>query len=237
MKHMERLKKMSRLAVRLEWLEKDPFVNYKLRFEKTERQFLTERELSIIQATEFNQKSTERIKDIFLFACFTGLSYIDVKELRIDHLVKGIDGNNWLYTKRTKTDEPLKIPLLPQAKEIIEKYAAEHDIIDSGRLIPIYSNHMINRTLKDIAKVCGIRKNITFHVARHTFATAITLSNGVPIETVSKLLGHSKLSTTQIYARVVEKKVGVDMQRLMNHYSAQNKQERLSDKEDIRNAR
>ncbi len=236
MKHMERLKKMSRLAVRLEWLEKDPFLNYKLRFEKTERQFLTERELSIIQATAFNVKSTKRIKDIFLFACFTGLSYIDVKELRLDHLVKGIDGNEWLYTKRTKTDEPLKIPLLPQAKEIIDKYAIEQDIIDSERLIPIYSNHMINRTLKDIAKVCGIRKNVTFHVARHTFATAITLSNGVPIETVSKLLGHSKLSTTQIYAKVVEKKVGEDMQQLMNRYSAKSEQQKLPDSEDIRNA-
>ncbi len=220
MKHMERLKKMSRLAVRLEWIDKDPFINYKLRFEKTERQFLTERELELIKETDFTQKSTQRIKDIFLFACYTGLSYIDVKELYVDHLVMGIDGNEWLYTKRTKTDEPLKIPLLPQAKEIIEKYADEPDIMEAGRLVPIYSNHMINRTLKEIIKVCGIRKNITFHVARHTFATAITLSNGVPIETVSKLLGHSKLSTTQIYAKVVEKKVGEDMQNLMNHYKA-----------------
>ena len=224
MKHMERLKKMSRLAVRLEWLEKDPFVNYKLRFEKTERQFLTERELRIIEETTFLQPSTQRIKDVFVFACYTGLSYIDVKELEAGHLVKGIDGNDWLYTKRTKTEEPLKIPLLPKAKEIIKKYKDQPNMLIQGKLLPVYSNHMINRTLKDIAKVCGIRKNITFHVARHTFATAITLSNGVPIETVSKLLGHTKLSTTQIYARVVEKKVGEDMQNLMNHYKAKEKQ-------------
>jgi len=126
-----------------------------------------------------------------------------------------MDGNDWLYTKRTKTDEPLKIPLLPQAKDIIAKYKDDPDLIENGRLLPLYSNPMINRTLKDIARICGIRKKVTFHVARHTFATAITLSNGVPIETVSKLLEHTKLSTTQIYARVVEKKVGEDMQNLM----------------------
>jgi len=215
MKHMERLKKMSRLAVKLEWLEKDPFINYKLRFEKTERQFLTERELQLIEETTFNVPSTQHVKDLFIFACYTGLSFIDVSELKIDHLVKGMDGNDWLYTKRTKTDEPLKIPLLPKAMEIIDKYRDNDSLLKSGRLLPIYSNQMINRTLRDIATACGIRKKITFHVARHTFATAITLSNGVPIETVSKLLGHTKLSTTQIYARVVEKKVGEDMQNLM----------------------
>ena len=215
MKHMERLKKMSRLAVKLEWLEKDPFINYKLRFEKTERQFLTERELQLIEETTFKVPSTQHVKDLFIFACYTGLSFIDVSELKIDHLVKGMDGNDWLYTKRTKTDEPLKIPLLPKAMEIIDKYRDNDSLLKSGRLLPIYSNQMINRTLRDIATACGIRKKITFHVARHTFATAITLSNGVPIETVSKLLGHTKLSTTQIYARVVEKKVGEDMQNLM----------------------
>jgi len=215
MKHMERLKKMSRLAVRLEWLDKDPFINYKLKFKKTERQYLTEREIKLIEETQFKVPSHSKIKDLFIFACYTGLSYVDVRELRANHLVKGMDGNDWLYTKRTKTDEPLKIPLLPKAKEIIEKYKDDPDIIASERLLPIYTNHMINRTLKDIAKTCGIRKNLTFHVARHTFATAVTLSNGVPIETVSKLLGHTKLSTTQIYAKVVEKKVGEDMQNLM----------------------
>ncbi len=215
MKHMERLKKMSRLAVKLEWLEKDPFINYKLRFEKTERQFLTERELQLIEETTFKVPSTQHVKDLFIFACYTGLSFIDVSELKIDHLVKGMDGNDWLYTKRTKTDEPLKIPLLPKAMEIIDKYKSNASLLEKGRLLPIYSNQMINRTLRDIANACGIRKKVTFHVARHTFATAITLSNGVPIETVSKLLGHTKLSTTQIYARVVEKKVGEDMQNLM----------------------
>ncbi|WP_026810585.1 site-specific integrase [Arenibacter latericius] len=215
MKHMERLKKMSRLGVRLEWMDKDPFINFKLKFNKTERQFLTEREIKLIQEITFRESRYENIKDLFIFACYTGLSYIDVKELKADHLVIGRDGGDWLFTKREKTDEPLKIPLLPIAKGIIEKYKDNEDIKAKGRLLPVYSNQIINQTLKDIAEACGIRKNLTFHVARHTFATAITLSNGVPIETVSKLLGHSKLSTTQIYARVLEKKIGEDMHNLM----------------------
>ena len=215
MKHMERLIKMSRLAVKLEWLDKDPFINFKLRFEKTERQFLTEQELKRIEETNFKELSTQKIKDLFVFACYTGLSFIDVQELKADHLVIGMDGNDWLYTKRTKTDEPLKIPLLPKAKEIIDTYKDGPSLFEIGSLLPMYSNQMFNRTLRDISKACGIRKKVSFHVARHTFSTAITLSNGVLIETVSKLLGHTKLSTTQIYARVVEKKVGEDMQNLM----------------------
>lgn len=136
MKHMERLKKMSRLAVKLEWLDKDPFINFKLRFEKVERQFLTERELHRIEETTFKVPSTQHIKDLFVFACYTGLSFIDVQELKADHLVKGMDGNDWLYTKRTKTDESLKIPLLPQAKEILDTYKYGAYLVESGRLLP-----------------------------------------------------------------------------------------------------
>ncbi len=110
-------------------------------------------------------------------------------------MVKGIEGNGWLYTKRTKTDEPLKIPLLPKAKEILDNYKDDQEVLKNGRLLPIYSNQMMNRKLKEIATARGICKKITFHVARHTFAKPITLSNGVPIETVSKLLGHTKLKS------------------------------------------
>ncbi|WP_339144694.1 site-specific integrase, partial [Croceitalea sp. MTPC5] len=129
-------------------------------------------------------------------------------------ILLGIDGNQWIHTKRAKTDEPVKIPLLPMAKAILEKYREESIMTDE--LLPVYSNQKTNQILKEIAKACGIHKNITFHAARHTFATTVTLSNGVPIETVSKLLGHTKLSTTQIYARVLQKKVGEDMQDLMD---------------------
>lgn len=217
MKHMERLKKMSRLAVRLDWITKDPFENYKLRFEKTEREYLTKRELRLIEETTFTKEGVEKCKDVFLFSCYTGLSYIDVKALTPDHLLKGIDGNEWLFTKRIKTDEKLKIPLLPQAKQIIKKYEDSAERRMMKVLLPVYSNQKVNYYLKEICKTCKIYKKVTFHTARHTFATTITLSNGVPIETVSKMLGHTKLSTTQIYARVLEHKIGEDMQNLIEH--------------------
>tara|TARA_R110002012_G_C11598288_1_gene607028 strand:+ start:498 stop:1484 length:987 start_codon:yes stop_codon:yes gene_type:complete len=217
MKHMERLKKMSRLAVRLDWITKDPFENYKLRFEKTEREYLTKRELRLIEETTFTKEGVEKCKDVFLFSCYTGLSYIDVKALTPDHLLKGIDGNEWLFTKRIKTDEKLKIPLLPQAKEIIKKYEDSAERRITKVLLPVYSNQKVNYYLKEICKACKIYKKVTFHTARHTFATTVTLSNGVPIETVSKMLGHTKLSTTQIYARVLEHKIGEDMQNLIDH--------------------
>jgi len=208
----------------LEWLEKDPFKNYKLRFVKNERDYLTERELDLLESTSFLPIGLKRVKDIFLFSCYTGLSYIDIKELNPDQILTGIDGNTWIHTKRAKTNELLRIPLLPKAKEILDKY--ENEIQLTGNPLPVYSNQKTNKILKEIAKACGIHKNITFHVARHTFATTVTLSNGVPIETVSKLLGHTKLTTTQIYARVLQKKVGEDMQNLMDILDAKKKQRR-----------
>ena len=225
MKHLERLMKMVNLALRLEWLAKDPFRNYKLNFHKTERSYLSERELRLIEETTFSGAGYERVKDVFLFSCYTGLSYIDVKELKSKQLVLGIDGNLWIHTKREKTNEIVKIPLLPNAKEIIEKYRKDTRPDVLGKLLPVYSNQKTNSYLKVIAKTCGVHKHITFHTARHTFATTVTLSNGVPIETVSKMLGHTKLTTTQIYARVLERKVGEDMGVLIQHYEKRRQQE------------
>lgn len=224
MKHLERLMKMTNLAVKLEWLEKDPFQKFKLNFQKHNRSYLSERELELIEETTFKGTGYEKVRNVFLFSCYTGLSYVDVKELFQEQLLLGIDGNYWLHTKRAKTDEIVKIPLLRKAKAIIEKYAGEMKQHPEGKLLPVFSNQKVNSYLKVITKACGIHKNITFHSARHTFATTVTLSNGVPIETVSKLLGHTKLTTTQIYARVLEKKVGEDMQNLMDHFEAKEKQ-------------
>lgn len=215
MKHMERLKKLSRLAVKLEWINKDPFVNYKLRFQKIEKGFLSERELYLLEETIFHDNRLQRTKDVFLFSCYTGLAYIDVKTLMEENVLKGIDGNDWIYATRTKTNGSLKIPLLPKAKEILDRYRGKEFVGYEGKMFPVYSNQKINQYLKEIAEVCKINKRVTFHMARHTFATTVTLSNGVPIETVSKLLGHTKLSTTQIYAKVIETKVGEDMRDLV----------------------
>jgi len=218
MKHLERFKKMLNLAIKLEWLVKNPFNNFKFRFEKNERQYLSKRELQIVESTEFTRSSLEKVKDIFIFSCYTGLSYVDIKELTIHQIVKGIDGSNWIFTKREKTDETVKVPLLPQAQFLLDKY--RHQITSNDYVFPVCSNQKVNKYLKEIMLQLKIKKNLTFHSARHTFATTITLSNGVPIETVSKLLGHTKLSTTQIYARVLENKLSEDMLALKDKLSS-----------------
>ena len=228
MKHLERLMKMVNLAVRLEWIDKDPFRNYRLKFQKSERVYLTERELRLIEETIFTLPGIERIKDVFLFSCYTGLSYIDLHNLKREQMVRGIDRHYWIYTKRDKTLEAVKVPLLPKALKIIEKYRDDSEIRYGNHLVPALSNQRLNRGIKEIAEACGIHKYVTFHTARHTFATTVTLSNGVPIETVSKLLGHTKLSTTQIYARVLDKKIGEDMELLRSRLLENEREAKLS---------
>jgi len=211
MKHMERLRKMVTMAVKMEWLEKDPFEKYQMRFTKVERGYLTESELETIENTEMKNGSLLWVRDLFVFSCYTGLAYIDVKNLRPDNITLGIDGEKWLSTRRQKTDLPVRVPLLFKAWQLIEKYQNHPRAIQKGTVFPVFSNQKTNSYLKEIAVLCGIQKNLTFHLARHTFATTVTLCNGVPMETVSKMLGHSKITTTQIYAKVVERKVSEDM--------------------------
>ncbi|MBR8534011.1 site-specific integrase [Carboxylicivirga sediminis] len=211
MKHMERFRKMINMAVKLEWLEKNPFDKYRLNFKKTERAFLTPQELQRLEEKHFSIDRIQFTKDLFVLACYTGLAYIDVHNLTRDNLVIGIDGGQWIYTKRQKTEMPVHIPLLPAAQAILEKYKDSPKAINQNKLFPGISNQRLNSYLKEIADLCNIKKNLSFHIARHTFATTIALSNGVPIETVSKILGHTKLSTTQVYAKVVENKISEDM--------------------------
>ena len=218
MKHLERFKKMINLAIKLEWMHKNPFSQFQLKYDKYDRAYLNERELELLENTEFTSDRLQKIKDCFVFSCYTGLCYADVKGLTESHIVKGIDNNNWIYTKREKTDEQVKVPILPKAWAILEKYKSKKEQNITANLLPIGSNQKTNAYLKEIIKACGIHKNISFHVARHTFATTVMLSNGVPIETVSKLLGHAKLSTTQIYARVVETKISEDISNLLERF-------------------
>jgi site-specific recombinase XerD len=156
----------------------------------------------------------EQVKDIFLFSCFTGLAYSDVKKLSKNDVVIGIDGHKWIKIKRSKTDTRSSIPILPTASDILEKYEQHPEVLDQGKLLPVLSNQKMNAYLKEIADVCAISKNLTFHLARHTFATTVTLSNGVPIESVSKMLGHKSLRTTQHYAKILDRKVSEDMEIL-----------------------
>lgn len=214
MKHIQRLRKMVTMAYHLEWIEKDPFLRWKPTFEKTEREFLSENELANLQSYDFKIERLDRVRDLFVFSCYTGIAYVDLMKLNSNNVSIGIDGSDWIFTNRQKTKSPVKVPLLKPALDLIIKYDNHALTTITNTLFPMISNEKVNFYLKEIADACGIRKNLTFHMARHTFATTVTLSNGVPIETVSKLLGHTKIASTQIYARVIEKKVSEDMQLL-----------------------
>nr|WP_066219039.1 site-specific integrase [Formosa haliotis] len=222
MKHLERFKKILNLGVKLEWIEKNPFEKIKLKFDKHDRAYLTTKELQFLEDTHYYNDRLERVKDCFLFACYTGLSFIDEKNLIKKQITKGIDGNYWIFTRREKTSQTVKVPILPKAMQIIEKYKD----YSTDYVFPMISNQKTNKYLKEIAIDCNIQKKLTFHVARHTFATTVMLSNGVPIETVSKLLGHTKLSTTQIYARVVESKISEDFNKLLNKFESMDESNR-----------
>ncbi|WP_374165336.1 site-specific integrase [Arcticibacter sp. MXS-1] len=214
MKHLIRLRKLTNLAIKLEWIKNDPFKNYKFKYQKIEKDFLTEKELQKLEKKSFMVDRLNMVKDLFVFCCYTGLAYVDVMNLTSDHIITGIDNGRWIKTFRQKTLTPVNTPLLPKAQSILQKYADDPRAIANRKLFPSLSNQKVNSYLKEIADICEIKKNLTFHVARHTFATTVTLSNGVPIETVSKMLGHTKIATTQIYARVLEKKISDDMAKL-----------------------
>lgn len=213
MKHIERLNKLMGFAEKLGWISKHPFEKYELSYTKFKNGFLTKQQLERFETEELESEKLNRVRDVFVFCCYTGLSYIDAKLLTKDNVVMGIDGMLWLSFCREKSDEPVKIPILDKAKAILDKYEGFEKSI---RLLPVCSNQKMNEYLKIIASKCEIDIKVTCHIARHTFATTVTLSNGVPIATVSKLLGHAKLSTTQIYANVVERKLRDDMNSLQD---------------------
>ena len=189
----------------------DPFANYKIHMTKVDRGYLTQEDVEKILKKELVIKRLELVRDIFVFSCFTGLAYIDVKNLTDKNLRTSFDGNLWIMTKRQKTKIESNILLLDVPKMILDKYKGK--TIDN-KLLPILSNQRMNSYLKEIGDVCEIDKELTFHLARHTFATTITLAKGVPIETVSKMLGHTNIRTTQIYARITDSKISNDMQAL-----------------------
>jgi site-specific recombinase XerD len=183
-----------------------------------DRQALTQAELDRIKNKVFPADRLNFVRDIFLFSCYTGLAYADAKKLKRSEIAPGVDGSLWIFTNRQKTDTSSRIPLLPSALAIIEKYKNNRTCRDFGFALPDLTNQKMNAYLKEIADCCGITKNLTFNIARHTFATTITLSNGVPIESVSKMLGHRNLKTTQHYAKVLDKKVRDDMRILQGKF-------------------
>lgn len=210
-KHLQRLKKIVFIAKSNGWIKADPFINFKIRLKKVDRGYLTEDELERIYKKPFSLKRLEQVRDFFVFSCFTGLAYVDVRNLTRNNIQKGIDGTDWIMTMRQKTDAVINIPLLEIPKIILKKYEG---LSDDGKLLPIVSNQKMNSYLKEIGDLCQIDKNLTYHLARHTFATTVTLAKGVPIESVSKMLGHTNITTTQIYARITNNKLSEDMRNL-----------------------
>lgn len=223
-KYVRNFRKIIKICLNNDWLEKNPFSKYEGKVIEVDKEFLTEEEIQKIYTKKFPNARLELVKDIFIFCCFTGLAYIDVQQLRKDHLGIGIDGNKWIFKNRQKTDTRSKIPLLPIAEELIQKYSDHPKCLNEDRILPVLSNQKMNSYLKEIGDVCGIQKEITFHMARHSFATSVTLTNGVPIESVSKMLGHKSLRTTQHYAKIVDKRVSDDMALLKQKLSMQNLQ-------------
>lgn len=206
-KYIRNFRKIINICLNNDWLDKDPFSKYDGKVYEIDKEFLTEEEIQKIYAKRFVNTRLEQVRDVFIFCCFTGLAYIDVQQLRKDHLGIGIDGQKWIFKNRQETDVRSKIPLLPIAEELVQKYAEHPKCVNEDRILPVLSNQKMNSYLKEIGDVCGIQKEITFHMARHSFATSITLTNGVPIESVSKMLGHKSLRTTQHYAKVLDKRV------------------------------
>lgn len=211
MKHIQRLRKIVTLGFHMEWIDKDPFVRWKPVYERNEREFLSEDELKKLENYSFPIERLDRVRDLFVFSCYTGISYADLIRLTKLNLDFRVDGKKWIITKRQKTKTPIKIPLLEKAHELLIKYDGHPMTEVSNTLLPVITNEKLNLYLKEVASACGIKKNLTFHMSRHTFATTVTLSNGVPIETVSRLLGHTKIATTQIYARVLDQKISEDI--------------------------
>ena len=186
----------------------DPFNNFRFNFDKTDRGYLTQEEIDTIYHKEFQSKRLEQVRDAFIFSCYTGLPYCDIYTLTAEDIQIGVDGKKWIMKDRGKTGVESLIPLLPIPLEILAKYEGK---TKNGKLLPVISNQKMNEYLAEIAAICQINKRITYHLARHSFATEICLTKGVPIESVSKMLGHTNIQTTQIYARVVDRKLSHDM--------------------------
>lgn len=212
MKIRQKLRTIYKVAIDNGWVSKNPFSTVKIHFDPVERDVLTKSELTALIQTDMIFDRLEKMRDVFVFACFTGLAHCDVAGLTKENIITDEAGQVWLKTHRQKTSEVVDIPLLEIPQLIIKKYQGMKEL--NGKLLPTLTNSCSNLYLKEVAVRCGINKTLTFHMARHTFATTVTLSNGVPIESVAKMLGHRNIRTTQIYAKVIKDKLAEDMNNL-----------------------
>lgn len=215
-KYIQYLNRVMDFAVNNEWVDKNIFQNYKVSIKESKREYLSVDELQRIVEKEIKIKRLIEVRDCFVFCCYTGYAYKDAAKLTPDHIVTGINGKKWIYTERKKTENVSNVPLLEPALEIIEKYKDHPICVNRKRLLPMKSNQKLNSYLKELADICGIEKPMTMHIARHTFATTVLLTNGVSMEATSKMLGHKSIKTTQIYGKIVESRVGMEMDNLSN---------------------
>jgi integrase/recombinase XerD len=214
-KTIQRFRKVVRYAISQDYLNKDPFMLYKPKTVKKEVVFLSGEELKLLEEKEFEMERLERIRDMFVFCCYTGLGFKEMANLRKEDIYNEFDGKPWIHVKRHKTGRTYKIPILTKAREILDKYDGE----SNETLMPGITNQKFNAYLKEIASLCGIKKHLTHHIARKTFATTVLLYNDVPMEIVSKLLGHSKLQTTQDhYGQVVEQRISEEIKRISGKF-------------------
>lgn len=213
-RYMKCLKKITNLACANDWMAKDPFLGIRFHEKEVVREFLTMDELQTIYHKEFPLERLTLVRDVFIFAAFTGLAFIDVQQLAPEHIVRDNNGNLWIRKPRQKTKNMCNIPLLDIPQEILRKYADHPTCRKKGVLLPVPCNQKMNSYLKEIADICLIRKNLTTHCARHSYATSVCLANGVSLENVAKMLGHSNIKMTQHYARVLDSSILRDMMQV-----------------------
>lgn len=213
-KYIKNFGKIVREAMNRDWITKDPFRHIKFHLEEVDKPFLNPDELSALISKKFNIPRISQVRDVFVFCCFTGLSYVDAKSLSQADIEKGVDGILWIKKQRHKSKQWAHIPLLPVARDILSRYQDNPNCLKKGILLPVLSNQKMNSYLKEVADVCGITKNLTTHCARHTFATTVTLANQISMESVSKMLGHSSLVMTKRYARILDATIGKEMSML-----------------------
>mgnify|MGYP002967856486 FL=1 len=209
--YMMPFKRIIYMSINNGWLQRDPFYAYSITKEETKRGFLSKEEIKRLIEGSFKKKSYELIRDLFIFCCFTGLSWTDMANLTKENLQTSFDGHLWIKTNRQKTGTETNIRLLEVPLRIIRKYEG---CAEDGKLLPVPCYPNCKNGIKVIAKKCGIEKNVTWHMSRHSFATTVCLSNDMPIETLSKMLGHRSIRTTQIYAKITAEKVSNDMEKL-----------------------
>lgn len=215
-KHLKNLGKVIRICLANRWMTYDPFSGHKNKITKVQQVILSPSDIQAIYDKDFAIERLRIVRDAFIFCCYTGMSFIDLVELKKSEIIKGVDGSLWIIKKRHKTGIPCNVPMLPVPLEIMERYTDHPLCANSDLVLPMNSNQKMNAYLKEVADLSGVEKHLTFKVARVAFATTITMANGIPIESVSKMLGHTSIKTTQIYAKIMDNKVGEDMEVLKN---------------------